>query len=243
MQGQARHQGRRILAPWPACLLAECLALRSCMCAGMHSCMHAQGRGRGGRGRGRGDWPTHARLHGALRPAPCALAAALPHRKLAPSVHTGARLQAGLGCAGLGWHAHLVHTACGMISPKKSTAVTESMMAVTGSAKRSRNKGNASMLPALHISSVTSRKWLFLMTGMILRAARCSCGVPLRRRISMSTMSNDMSCSTQTGTQVVMNTWPQPAVGGKAPSGHVNQEEELHRRRGIFPLPPQLRSS
>lgn len=45
------------------------------------------------------------------------------------------------------WHirplTHLLHSACGMISPKNSTAVTDTMMAVTGSASLSRKMGSA----------------------------------------------------------------------------------------------------
>ncbi len=41
--------------------------------------------------------------------------------------------------------AHLVQTDCGMISPKNRTAVTETRMAVTGLASRSRKSGSASI--------------------------------------------------------------------------------------------------
>lgn len=45
--------------------------------------------------------------------------------------------------------AHLVHTDWGMISPKNSTAVTDTTTAVTGSVSSSRNSGKAVMAMAL----------------------------------------------------------------------------------------------
>ena len=53
---------------------------------------------------------------------------------------------------------YLVHKACGMISPKKRTAVTEMATAATGFVIRSMNIGIASTAPALLRSKVTSKR-------------------------------------------------------------------------------------
>ena len=78
--------------------------------------------------------------------------------------------------------AHLLHNACGRISPNTSTAVTDMTIAVTGSARRSRNSGSASIAMALHISSVTRRKCWLRTSGRMPAECACSVGVPLRRR-------------------------------------------------------------
>ena len=48
------------------------------------------------------------------------------------------------------------HAACGIISPKNSTTVTEMITAVIGSVNRSSTSGSASVATALQTSSVTS---------------------------------------------------------------------------------------
>jgi len=54
-----------------------------------------------------------------------------------------------------------------MISPKNSTAVTETRMAVIGSLILSRQMGSASMHAALASSRVTSSWWCLLTMGMM----------------------------------------------------------------------------
>ena len=50
-----------------------------------------------------------------------------------------------------------VHTACGIISPKNRTHVTEIMIAQTEGTIASRNIGKASIANALHNNKVTSK--------------------------------------------------------------------------------------
>ena len=67
-------------------------------------------------------------------------------------------------------------------SPNKSTAVTETQMAVTGSEMRSMKIGMASTAAALANSSVTSSKWCLSTSGRIFPACSCSWGLPPRCR-------------------------------------------------------------
>ena len=86
-----------------------------------------------------------------------------------------------------------VHSACGMISPKNSTAVTEMPMAAAGDTTRSRKMGSASMQMALASSRVTNSRWCRLTSGSSFRARSFSLGGPLL----MSTLSVVVSMDTR----------------------------------------------
>lgn len=63
-----------------------------------------------------------------------------------------------------------VHNAYGITSPKKSTAVTDIIIAHTDGTKASKNIGKASIAKALERSKVTRSKWCFFNTGKIFAA-------------------------------------------------------------------------
>lgn len=73
---------------------------------------------------------------------------------------------------------HLLHTACGIISPNTNIAVTLSRIAANGFSSLSKNSGRASMHAALHNSSVHSSQWGFATKPMSLVAALRCFGAP-----------------------------------------------------------------
>lgn len=73
---------------------------------------------------------------------------------------------------------HLLQTACGMISPNSSIAVTLRRIAAKGFNSLSRNSGRASIHAALHSSRVHRSQWGFATRPMSLVASLRCFGAP-----------------------------------------------------------------
>jgi hypothetical protein len=70
-----------------------------------------------------------------------------------------------------------VQSACGIISPKANTPVTDRIIATYEGTSRSRHKGRASTQTALQSKSVTSIQWCLSITGKIFSVARFASGL------------------------------------------------------------------
>mmetsp|Transcript_66956 Transcript_66956/g.217894 ORF Transcript_66956/g.217894 Transcript_66956/m.217894 type:complete len:251 (-) Transcript_66956:693-1445(-) len=81
-----------------------------------------------------------------------------------------------------------LQSACGMISPKSRTAVTEKATALTGDIMSSSNTGKPSMAAALQINKVTSKRCCSATTFLISRAISFSCSSDADRSITSKSM-------------------------------------------------------
>ncbi len=84
-----------------------------------------------------------------------------------------------------------VQIAWGNTSPKSSTAVTETLMAMIGSVTRSKKIGMDSTTAALASSNVTSSRWSRDTIGVMRLAYLRSCGLPPSARTRRLRMSRD----------------------------------------------------
>ena len=101
-----------------------------------------------------------------------------------------------------------MHSACGIISPNRSTTVTDRITDVTGSVIRSSTSGSDSAAIAFHTTSVTSSLCGLLIMLRIFSACFFSCDLPLLIRISISTSSNDIRPSVSPDISPAVSTRP-----------------------------------